>query len=110
MLAVPWSHRMVSDWFYVGSIEIQCLAHFRPGIAPIFSRPCHVAERKGGCYGSGHEQERLSWSPFWATSTNGSLVSRRDGDRDGKAEVLWRAVDSEGEVLDFLIQAERQND
>jgi transposase len=30
----------------------------------IARRPCHVAERKGGCYGSGHEQEHLSWSPF----------------------------------------------
>ena len=26
--------------------------------------PCHVAERKGGCYGLRHEQERLSWSRF----------------------------------------------
>jgi putative transposase len=46
--------------------------------------------------------------PAEATSTNRSLVSRRDGDRDGKAEVLsLRAVDSEGEVLDFLVQRRR---
>jgi len=37
-----------------------------------------------------------------------SLASRRDGGVDRRrADVLWRAVDHEGEVLDMLVQRRR---
>jgi hypothetical protein len=37
-----------------------------------------------------------------------SLASRRDGGADRRrADVLWRAVDHEGEVLDMLVQRRR---
>jgi hypothetical protein len=43
-----------------------------------------------------------------AAETDGHVAPGRNGGLDpGQAHVLWRAVDSEGEVLDLLVQAKR---